>query len=119
MSFCSAESGPKASVRGARRPARIDAPQGAHYIRSARRTGMQGAPKGLIGALNERSRIIFSEIVNAYLETGEPTGSRTLSRRIVDPLSPATIRNVMADLEELGLLYAPHTRSEEHTSEPP
>jgi len=70
---------------------------------------MESAPQGLIGALNERSRAIFSEIVNAYLETGEPTGSRTLSRRIADPLSPATIRNVMADLEEMGLLYAPHT----------
>jgi heat-inducible transcriptional repressor len=70
---------------------------------------MEAAPKGLIGALNERSRVIFSEIVNAYLESGEPTGSRTLSRRITDPMSPATIRNVMADLEEMGLLYAPHT----------
>jgi heat-inducible transcriptional repressor len=70
---------------------------------------MESAPKGLIGALNERSRTIFSEIVGGYLDTGEPTGSRTLSRRIDESLSPATIRNVMADLEEMGLLYAPHT----------
>jgi heat-inducible transcriptional repressor len=70
---------------------------------------MERAPNGLIGALNERSRTIFAEIVTAYLDTGEPTGSRTLARRIDGSLSPATIRNVMADLEEMGLLYAPHT----------
>jgi heat-inducible transcriptional repressor len=70
---------------------------------------MESAPNGMIGALNERSRAIFSQIVTAYLDTGEPTGSRTLSRRLDESLSPATIRNVMADLEEMGLLYAPHT----------
>ena len=48
-------------------------------------------------------------IVDAYVETGEPVGSRTLSRRGRLDLSPATIRNVMADLEEAGLLFAPHT----------
>ncbi len=59
--------------------------------------------------LSERSREIFREIVDAYVETGEPVGSRTLSRRLSVSLSPATVRNVMADLEEAGLLYAPHT----------
>src|SRR5918992_1626409 len=59
--------------------------------------------------LSERSREIFRHIVEAYVETGEPIGSRTLSRRLGMKLSPATIRNVMADLEDLGLLYAPHT----------
>ena len=59
--------------------------------------------------LSERSRDIFRQIVDAYVETGEPVGSRTLSRRLPAALSPATIRNVMADLEEGGLLYAPHT----------
>jgi heat-inducible transcriptional repressor len=59
--------------------------------------------------LSERSRDIFRQIVDAYVETGEPVGSRTLSRRLPAALSPATIRNVMADLEESGLLYAPHT----------
>src|SRR6516165_4297794 len=59
--------------------------------------------------LNERSREIFRVIVDGYVATGEPVGSRTLSRRIGQNLSPATIRNVMADLEEAGLLYAPHT----------
>ena len=70
---------------------------------------MTAPPHGIVGELNERSRKIFSEIVNSYLESGAPTGSRTLSRRLVEPLSPATIRNVMADLEEMGLLYSPHT----------
>ena len=59
--------------------------------------------------LNERSREILRHVVEAYVDTGEPVGSRTLSRRSGLNLSPATIRNVMADLEELGLLYAPHT----------
>lgn len=62
-----------------------------------------------ITELNDRSREIFRHIVEAYVHTGEPIGSRTLSRRLPVGLSPATIRNVMADLEELGLLYAPHT----------
>ena len=48
-------------------------------------------------------------IVDGYVTTGEPIGSRTLSRLLTDNLSPATIRNVMADLEEAGLLYSPHT----------
>lgn len=59
--------------------------------------------------LNERSREILRHVVESYVETGEPVGSRTLSRRSGLNLSPATIRNAMADLEELGLLYAPHT----------
>ncbi|WP_189049816.1 heat-inducible transcriptional repressor HrcA [Aliidongia dinghuensis] len=63
----------------------------------------------LVGMLNERSREIFRTIVDAYVETGEPIGSRTISRRLGLNLSPATIRNVMADLEEAGLLFAPHT----------
>jgi len=62
-----------------------------------------------IGALSERSRGIFRQIVDAYVESGEPIGSRTISRRLGIGLSPATIRNTMAELEEAGLLYAPHT----------
>ena len=62
-----------------------------------------------IGELSERSREIFRLIVDGYVQTGEPIGSRTLSRLLGQNLSPATIRNVMADLEEVGLLYAPHT----------
>src|SRR5437879_4812948 len=62
-----------------------------------------------ISDLSERSREIFRLIVDGYVQTGEPIGSRTLSRLLGQNLSPATIRNVMADLEEAGLLYAPHT----------
>ena len=62
-----------------------------------------------INELNERSREIFRLIVDGYVATGEPIGSRTLSRLLGQNLSPATIRNVMADLEEAGLLYSPHT----------
>lgn len=58
--------------------------------------------------LNDRSREILRLTVDAYLETGEPVGSRTLARKLGLGLSPATIRNVMADLEDMGLLYAPH-----------
>jgi heat-inducible transcriptional repressor len=63
----------------------------------------------MIGELDERSREIFRRVVEAFVETGEPVGSRTISRRLGAQLSPATIRNVMADLEEAGLLHAPHT----------
>ncbi|MEO1658009.1 MAG: heat-inducible transcriptional repressor HrcA [Pseudomonadota bacterium] len=59
--------------------------------------------------IDARSRTIFKELVEAYLESGEPVGSRTLSRRADLGVSPATIRNVMADLTELGLLGAPHS----------
>jgi heat-inducible transcriptional repressor len=62
-----------------------------------------------LAQLNDRSREIFRQIVESYLSTGEPLGSRNLSRLITTPLSPASVRNVMADLEQLGLIYAPHT----------
>jgi heat-inducible transcriptional repressor len=59
--------------------------------------------------LNKRAREVLRLIVDAYVETGEPVGSRAISRKLGMTLSPATIRNVMADLEEVGLLHAPHT----------
>lgn len=62
-----------------------------------------------LAQLNERSREIFRQIVESYLATGEPVGSRNLARLIPMTLSPASIRNVMQDLEQLGLIYAPHT----------
>ena len=65
-------------------------------------------PLGL-AQLNERSREIFRLIVESYLATGEPVGSRNLSRILPMSLSPASVRNVMSDLERLGLVYAPHT----------
>jgi len=68
-----------------------------------------GATQVSLAALNERSREIFRQIVESYLATGEPVGSRNLSRILTTPLSPASVRNVMSDLEHLGLLWAPHT----------
>jgi heat-inducible transcriptional repressor len=68
-----------------------------------------GSAQVSLAQLNERSREIFRQIVESYLATGEPLGSRNLSRLIATPLSPASVRNVMADLEQLGLIYAPHT----------
>ena len=65
------------------------------------RTGLQ--------QLNERSRTILRRIVESYLATGEPVGSRNLARALPIALSPASIRNVMSDLEHLGLIIAPHT----------
>lgn len=59
--------------------------------------------------LDPRSAAVLREIVEQYVATGEPVGSRTLSRRLPVALSPATIRNVMSDLTEAGLLFAPHT----------
>jgi heat-inducible transcriptional repressor len=59
-------------------------------------------------SLDARSRDIFRMIVDSYLRDGEPLGSRNLSRLLPQSLSPATIRNVMSDLEQLGLIYAPH-----------
>jgi heat-inducible transcriptional repressor len=59
-------------------------------------------------SLDARSRDIFRRIVDSFLRDGEPVGSRSLSRVLPSSLSPATIRNVMSDLEHLGLIYAPH-----------
>ncbi|WP_181700458.1 heat-inducible transcriptional repressor HrcA [Chthonobacter albigriseus] len=64
---------------------------------------------GSLRDLDQRSREIFRRIVDSYLETGEPAGSRNIARLLPSPLSPASVRNVMADLERAGLIYAPHT----------
>ena len=66
------------------------------------------APASFAG-LDTRSASILRELVEVYVQTGEPVGSSTLSRRLPLGLSPASIRNVMSDLEEAGFLYAPHT----------
>ncbi|SMC98485.1 heat-inducible transcription repressor HrcA [Fulvimarina manganoxydans] len=58
--------------------------------------------------LDDRSREIFRLIVESYLDQGEPVGSRMLSRLLTTSLSPASVRNVMSDLEALGLIYSPH-----------
>ena len=59
--------------------------------------------------LNDRSRDVFRAVVESYLENGDPVGSRTLTRSLNEQVSAATVRNVMQDLEYLGLLNSPHT----------
>ncbi|MBI1215574.1 MAG: heat-inducible transcriptional repressor HrcA [Alphaproteobacteria bacterium] len=63
----------------------------------------------MIGALNDRTRQILKLVVDAYMATGEPVGSLAISQKLGMKLSPATIRNAMAELEDMGLLYSPHT----------
>ncbi|MFK7942905.1 MAG: heat-inducible transcriptional repressor HrcA, partial [Paracoccaceae bacterium] len=58
--------------------------------------------------MNDRSRDIFRRLVETYIDTGEPVGSRTISKELENTLSAATVRNVMQDLEQLGLLESPH-----------
>jgi heat-inducible transcriptional repressor len=70
---------------------------------------MNKPPEDFLAALNARSQDIFRKLVERYLETGVPVGSRDLSRMLDQSLSPASVRNVMADLEDLGLIAAPHT----------
>ncbi len=65
-------------------------------------------PMDLVDEIDQRSREVFRRLVETYLETGEPVGSRTLSHDRAIDVSAATIRNVMADLTEMGLLHAPH-----------
>ena len=79
----------------------------------SRRQELRVPPRELKAAsglreLNDRYREIFRSIVETYLATGEPVGSRNLSRHLPMTLSPASVRNVMSDLEGLGLIYAPH-----------
>ena len=62
----------------------------------------------LLDEMNERSREVFRLVVESYLETGDPVGSRTLTRSLSEKVSAATVRNVMQDLEYLGLLGSPH-----------
>ncbi|MEM8853854.1 MAG: heat-inducible transcriptional repressor HrcA, partial [Pseudomonadota bacterium] len=70
---------------------------------------MQGIDQTQPIDLDERSESIFRQIVDTYLATGEPIGSRSISKSMSSPLSPASVRNVMSDLESLGLIFAPHT----------
>jgi heat-inducible transcriptional repressor len=60
-------------------------------------------------ALNPRAELLLKTLIERYISDGQPVGSRTLAKDLGNELSPATIRNVMADLEELGLIRSPHT----------
>jgi len=71
-----------------------------------RDTDLSGAQ--MLQELNDRSREVFRRVVESYLLTGEPVGSRTLTRTLSEKVSAATVRNVMQDLEYLGLLDSPH-----------
>ena len=71
--------------------------------------GPGDSSRSTLQTLDRRSREIFRRIVETYLATGEPVVSRNLSRALPMTLSPASVRNVMSDLEALGLIYAPHT----------
>ncbi len=62
----------------------------------------------ILDELNDRSREVFRRVVEGYLESGDPVGSRTLTRTMSEKVSAATVRNVMQDLEFLGLLGSPH-----------
>jgi heat-inducible transcriptional repressor len=62
----------------------------------------------ILAEMNDRSREVFRRVVEGYLESGEPVGSRTLTRSLSEQVSAATVRNVMQDLEYLGLLNSPH-----------
>jgi heat-inducible transcriptional repressor len=62
----------------------------------------------ILAEMNDRSREVFRRVVQGYLDTGAPMGSRTLTRSLSEQVSAATIRNVMQDLEYLGLLDSPH-----------
>lgn len=65
-------------------------------------------PKSILSEMNDRSREVFRRVVETYLSSGDPVGSRTLTRSMSEKLSAATIRNTMQDLEFLGLLDSPH-----------
>ena len=65
----------------------------------------------ILNEMNDRSREVFQRVVEGYLQSGEPVGSRTLTRSLSENLSAATVRNVMQDLEYLGLLDSPHISS--------
>src|SRR4030043_1903738 len=68
-------------------------------------------------SLSERMRRILESVVEDYILTAEPVGSRTISKKSNLNLSPATIRNIMSDLEGMGLLYHPHTSAGRNTTE--
>jgi len=69
----------------------------------------EGRGRGSTMELNERGKSILKAIINSYIATAEPVGSRTVTKRYDMGISPATVRNIMADLEEMGFLAQPHT----------
>ena len=80
---------------------------GAPHAKARYLTDMADNPS-LLAEMNDRSREVFRRVVEGYLASGDPVGSRTLTRSMQEKVSAATIRNVMQDLEFLGLLDSPH-----------
>lgn len=76
-------------------------------VKKAAVTGKRGLLEDLV--LNERAQLVLNSIIENYIQSSEPIGSRTLSKSIGVTLSPATIRNIMSDLAELGFLIQTHT----------
>ena len=86
-------------------------PQGATPIDGAPSASLQvmmADKSSILSEMNDRSREVFRRVVESYLDSGDPVGSRTLTRSMTEKLSAATIRNTMQDLEYLGLLDSPH-----------
>ena len=79
---------------------------------------MKNTPE-LLKDMNDRSREVFRRVVEGYLESGDPVGSRTLTRDFSEKVSAATIRNVMQDLEYMGLLDSPHVSAGQDISMSP
>ncbi|ETC97913.1 hypothetical protein P792_12860, partial [Asaia sp. SF2.1] len=80
---------------------------GSHLARREKGQGMIDL-SNLPGGMDARSANVLREIVEQYMETGDPVASKTLAQRLTPSLSPATIRNVMAELTQAGLLFSPH-----------
>ena len=99
---------PLAQAKALRWQTRMDNSAASAWERPLSQDVPIGTTQVTLAQLSERSRDIFRQIVESYLATGEPVGSRNLSRLIATPLSPASVRNIMSDLEQLGLVYAPH-----------
>ena len=61
--------------------------------------------------LNDKKKVVLNQIINSYLNEGLPVGSKTLSTKSEENVSSSSLRNVMAELESLGLIYSPHVSS--------
>ena len=83
-------------------------PIDARLLRSLLKDRMMNDGQKLLAQMNDRSREVFRRVVEGYLDSGDPVGSRALTRTMSEKASAATIRNVMQDLEYLGLLDSPH-----------
>jgi len=105
-----ARSGARAAVRDRSGRRELTAPGRVHLYRASNPELPRFMPEAMptLDELNDRSREVFRRVVEGYLDTGEPVGSRTLTRDFSEQVSAATIRNVMQDLEYLGLLDSPH-----------